>query len=280
MSNFMNRSVDLSRFAMVPRADVPRSLFKMEFQHKTTFNAGVLIPVMCEEVLPGDSWSVDMAAFGRLATPLFPLMDNLHLDSFFFFVPNRLVWTNWVRFMGEKPEPSSSIDFMVPQIQSPAGGFPVGSLYDYLGLPTVGQVAVGSTILVNALPLRAYSLVWNEWFRDQNLQSPAVVDKGDSSSAYDQYVLRRRGKRGDYFTSCLPWPQKGNPVGLTGSGPIAVFTRDVAARTGPNPSVEFRNSSDGSNPTYGRFCLLCGRLVLLRCRISFLRPLVIVRDIF
>ena len=127
-----NQSVSSHSFAMVPRADIPRASFKMEKAYKTTFDAGFLIPVFCEEVLPGDSFRVQMTAFARLATPIFPLMDNLRLDSFFFFVPNRLVWANWKRFMGEQDNPADSISFVVPNFTP--GPWAVGSLGDYFGL--------------------------------------------------------------------------------------------------------------------------------------------------
>nr|DAW09800.1 MAG TPA: Capsid protein [Microviridae sp.] len=194
---------------MIPKAEIPRSSFLIEKTHKTTFDSGFLIPIYVDEVLPGDTFNLRMTVFARMATPLFPVMDNLHLESFFFFVPNRLIWTNWVKFMGEQTNPADSIAFVIPQQVSPAGGFVVGTLYDYFGLPTVGQVLGGNTISVNALPARAYNLIWNEWFRDENLQNSLVVDKGDGPDTLTNYVLQRRGKRADYFTSALPWPQKG-----------------------------------------------------------------------
>ena len=208
---FHNKSVDAHNFAMVPRADIPRSRFSMQKTLKTTFDSGLLVPIMCEEVLPGDTFNVNVTMFGRLATPIFPVMDNLHLDSFFFFVPNRLVWTNWVKFMGEQDNPADSISYTVPQQVSPAGGYAIGSLQDYLGLPTVGQVTAGATVSHSALPTRAYNLIYNQWFRDENLQNSRVVDKGDGPDATPSttYALQRRGKRHDYFTSSLPWPQKG-----------------------------------------------------------------------
>lgn len=208
---FHNKSVDAHNFAMVPRADIPRSRFSMQKTLKTTFDSGFLVPIMCEEVLPGDTFNVNVTMFGRLATPIFPVMDNLHLDSFFFFVPNRLVWTNWVKFMGEQDNPADSISYTIPQQVSPAGGYAIGSLQDYLGLPTVGQVTTGATVSHSALPTRAYNLIYNQWFRDENLQNSRVVDKGDGPDATPStvYALRRRGKRHDYFTSSLPWPQKG-----------------------------------------------------------------------
>jgi Capsid protein (F protein) len=208
---FHNKSASAHSFAMVPKADIPRSKFSMEKTLKTTFDSGYLVPIMCEEVLPGDTFNVNAVMFGRLATPLFPVMDNLHLDSFFFFVPNRLVWDNWVKFMGQQDNPADSISYSIPQQVSPAGGYAVGSLQDYLGLPTVGQVGNGNTISHSALPVRACNLIWNQWFRDQNLQNSLTVDKGDGpdTTPSTNYVLQRRGKRHDYFTSALPWPQKG-----------------------------------------------------------------------
>lgn len=206
-----NRSVNPHQFSMIPRADIPRASFDREFTHKTTFDAGWLIPVYVDEVLPGDTFNLRMTAFARLSTPLFPIMDNMKLSSFFFFVPNRLIWTNWQRFMGQQDNPGDSISYLVPQQVSPAGGYAVGSLQDYMGLPTVGQVGGGNTFSHCAFWPRAYNLIWNEWFRDENLQSSITVDKGDGpdASPSTNYVIRRRGKRPDYFTACLPWPQKG-----------------------------------------------------------------------
>ena len=207
---FRNKSVNVHQFAMVPKAEIPRSSFNIQKTHKTTFDAGYLVPVYVDEVLPGDTFRVSMTAFARLATPLYPVMDNLHLDSFFFFVPNRLVWDNWVKFMGEQDNPADSISYVVPTVTSAASGFPVGTVFDYMGLPTVGQVGAGNTVSVNSLPLRAYNLIWNQWFRDENLQDSVVRRKTDGGDLVADFALLRRGKRHDYFTSALPWPQKGN----------------------------------------------------------------------
>lgn len=237
---FANKSVNVHSFAMVPKSDIPRSKFTMQKTLKTTFDAGPLVPIFCEEVLPGDTFNLRATMFGRLATPIFPVMDNLHLDSFFFFVPNRLVWSNWVKFMGEQDNPADSISFAVPQQVSPLGGYAPLSLQDYFGLPTVGQVTAGNSVSHSALPLRAYNLIWNEWFRDQNLQNSVVEDKGDGPDAVANYTLLRRGKRHDYFTGALPWPQKGGtavsiPIGT--SAPVISNGSNIALSGGTLSNV-------------------------------------------
>jgi len=228
MMSHKNRSVDLHQFAMVPRADIPRSSFDIQHTHKTTFDAGYLVPVYVDEVLPGDTFRMNMTAFARLATPIFPVMDNLHLDSFFFFVPNRLLWSNWQKFMGEQTNPGDSISYVVPTCTSPDAGYSVGSLQDYMGLPTTGQVPVGNAFTHNTLHLRAYNLIWNQWFRDENLQNSVAVPTGDGPDTSTDFVLLRRGKRHDYFTSALPWPQKGASVTLP-LGTKARIATDTAA---------------------------------------------------
>lgn len=209
-----NKSVDVHQFAMIPKADIPRSSFDAQKTYKTTFDAGYLIPVYVDEVLPGDTFNLKMTAFSRLATPLFPIMDNMIMESFFFFVPNRLVWSNWVKFMGQQNNPGDSISYTVPQTTSPVGGYAACTLGDYLGLPTVGQVSAGKTVTHMSLYQRAYNLIWNEWFRDENLQTSVPQLMGDGPDDTTNFSLLHRGKRKDYFTGALPWPQKGDAVTL------------------------------------------------------------------
>lgn len=234
-----NKSVSTHQFAMVPRAEIPRSSFKIETAYKTSFDAGYLVPIYVDEVLPGDTFNLSLTSFARLATPIFPAMDNLYLDTFFFFVPNRLVWSNWQKFMGEQNNPGDSTSYVIPQQVCPAGGYSIGSLQDYMGLPTVGQVGAGNTVTHSALHLRAYNLIFNQWFRDENLVNSATVDTGDGPDIVTNYVLRRRGKRADYFTSSLPWPQKGTAVSLP-LGTTAPIKVDSAA----NPYVSVLNNAN------------------------------------
>ncbi|WNK14535.1 MAG: major capsid protein [Microvirus sp.] len=229
---FRNKSANQNQFAMIARADVPRSRFPRQTTHKTTINAGLLYPFFIDECLPGDTFNVKATIFGRLATPLVPIIDNIYADTFFFFVPNRLVWDNWVRMQGEQDNPTDSTSFIIPQSVSPVSGYLPLSLQDYFGLPTVGGLATGNTFSHSALPLRAYNLIWNDWFRDQNLQNSVPVPLNDGPDPNTNYTLLRRGKRKDYFTSCLPFAQKGAAVTLPlgTSAPIrtdGVVTSDI-----------------------------------------------------
>lgn len=205
-------------FSEVPQADIPRSAFDRTSDYKTMFNAGYLIPFYADEVLPGDTFNVDATLLLRMPSALnVPVMDNMFLDTFYFFCPNRLVWNNWQKMMGEQANPGDSISYTVPVFTAynPAAE----SLSDYFGVP---PLAGGATTTHITLPWRMYNLIYNEWFRDQNLQSSVVVDKDDGPDVITDYVLLKRGKRHDYFTSALPWTQKGTAVsaGLSGNAPI------------------------------------------------------------
>ena len=206
----MPRSVMQHSFAEVPRAEIPRSSFNRSHGYKTTFDADYLIPILVDDIVPGDTFNVNLSFFARLATPLYPLMDNMYLESFFFFTPYRLLWNNWEKMHGAQDDPGDSIDFTVPTFSN-TGTAGEGSIHDYFGLPTkVGNMKNE----ISSLPYRAYNLIWNDWFRDQNLQNSVTVGSGNGPDDDTNYVLLKRGKRHDYFTSCLPWPQKGTAVSL------------------------------------------------------------------
>ncbi|WNK13561.1 MAG: major capsid protein [Microvirus sp.] len=201
------KSVMNHQFSQIPSAEIPRSAFNRSHGHKTTFDSGYLVPFFVDEALPGDTFSLQASLFARMSTPIVPIMDNLYLETFFFAVPVRLVWDNWQKFNGEQRNPNDSTDFLVPTVNSVAG-FDELSIHDYFGLPT--KVA---NLEVCAFWHRAYNLIWNEWFRDENLQSSLTVETGDGPDAIP-YTLQKRNKRHDYFSSCLPWPQKGPGVEL------------------------------------------------------------------
>lgn len=231
-------SVSQAHFARAPAPGIARSKFDRSCGYKTTFNAGPLIPFFVDEALPGDTFNLKASIFARLNTPIVPILDNMHFETFFFEVPYRQVWDNWAKFNGEQDKPGDSTDFLIPQITSPVGGYTPEDIYDYLGLPT----AVAG-ISHSALPLRAINHIYNTWFRDQNLQESLVVPKGDGPDDPTTYKLFNRGKRHDYFTSALPWPQKSD----SGSVPIPLGTSaPIITVPGQNKATKLRATTDDS----------------------------------
>lgn len=235
----MSRNAN-SRFATNPvRLDMSRSKFPRNFSHKTTFNAGQVIPFYVDEVLPGDTFQVRTSKVVRMQTLLTPVMDNVYLDTYYFFVPNRLVWEHWKQFMGENTESAwiPQVEYEVPQLTAPANGWEVGTLADYMGIPTGVK-----GLSVSALPFRAYALIMNEWFRSENLTDPLNIPvddatvQGVNTGNYVSDVAKGgkpfvANKFRDYFTSCLPSPQKGPDVTINtaqlGNAPVVPMDKPV-----------------------------------------------------
>lgn len=222
----MNINVE-SHFSKIPRADIQRSVFDRSHSLKTSFNCSELVPILAEEILPGDTVKLNTSKVVRLQTLLTPILDNLYVETYYFFCPNRILWKHWKEFCGENNESAwlPSTTYTEPKISSPEGGFNVGTIADYLGVPTGVEFDSESEISVSALPFRAYAKICNEWFRDQNLKDPLLIPDGDAyqdGSNGDNYITDvanggkpfKAAKFHDYFTSCLPAPQKGAPVGI------------------------------------------------------------------
>lgn len=241
----VTRSNPAKQFVQLPRTSIPRSQFDRSHGWKGAFGAGKLVPFFVDEVLPGDTFNLSTSMLARLSTPIVPFMDNLWLRTFFFFVPNRLVWEHWEAMNGDQRSgPTASTDYLVPQAN--IASVKIGSIGDAMGLP------IGKNTAVSELPLRAYSLIWNEWFRDQNLQNAFNIDKNSqreyvadtaiSGTNVDNPIYYSSdylpvAKFHDYFTSSLPWPQKGPGVeiSLGGSVPLVGGYVDLAQ------GIEFTN---------------------------------------
>lgn len=255
----MNRNSEYN-FAQNPQVGVSRSRFQRNSDNKTTFNTGDLIPIYLDEVLPGDTHQIDVACVMRMATPIFPVMDNAYCDFYFFFVPNRLLWEHWKEFMGENKETAwtPKAEYSVPQVTAPKDGWEEGTLADYLGLPTkVGGISV------SALPGRAYGLIYNEWFRNQNVTQPTLVEvtdatttgKNDGNATNDSAITLAKplkaAKVFDYYTGALPEPQKGEPITLPlgGLAPVKGYTDSGAVNNNTIELVMYEATAGIVNPT-------------------------------
>lgn len=253
----MNRNAE-QHYSQVPHANVPRARFKRDYSLLTTMNEGDLVPIYCDEVLPADTAKINLNALMRMSTPLYPVMDNCYCDFYFFFVPSRLLWEHFENLMGQNDSTfwAEPVEYTTPKTTAPSGGWNVGTLADYFGIPT--GVA---NLQVNSLPFRAYAKIWNEWFRDENLQQPVTMSKTDATTAGSNTGTNLTDaeagglplkvcKYKDYFTSCLPSPQKGEAVKLpmTGNAMVQLFKdKNVSEPVERGQNVIYANTAISGN---------------------------------
>lgn len=247
----MNRNAE-QHYSQVPHANVPRARFKRDYSLLTTMNEGDLIPIYCDEVLPADTAKIDLNALMRMSTPLYPVMDNCYCDFYFFFVPSRLLWEHFENLMGQNDSTfwAEKVEYTTPKTTAPTGGWNVGTLADYFGIPTGVE-----NLQVNSLPFRAYAKIWNEWFRDENLQQPVTMSKTDAttagSNAGTALTDAEAGgqplkvcKYKDYFTSCLPNPQKGEAVTLPMTGAAPIYGYGTASLKEKLDSIDLEHTTN------------------------------------
>lgn len=235
----------VDRYQIAPQVGVNRSLFVHKTKHLTTMDMDYFIPVSLDEVIPGDTLKVQASAFFRVLSPLVaPLMDNITVDLLWFECPNRILWSNFKKQMGEQVNPGDSISYLTPSLELNQTTFNHGTIFDYMGLPTQGTFSNADGCYINALPFRMYNKIWNDWLRSQDLQNSLNEQVDDGPDALAQYSVRKSGKIHDYFTACLPYPQKSATT-------ITLPLGDSAPVVGDGNAIQFEDMRAGGSNKYG-----------------------------